>query len=90
MIVDLFAGFLIICLLIAYFYVMSLAITFWFISIPLFILWFWWMLKREQKRQRAITPAQRVIAHAQREARRQAQARRDAMVEEALKQLRGY
>jgi ABC-type bacteriocin/lantibiotic exporter with double-glycine peptidase domain len=52
MILDLLAGFIIICLLIAYFYVMSLAITFWFISIPLFILWFYWMLKREGERQK--------------------------------------
>ena len=52
MILDLLAGFIIICLLIAYFYVMSLAITFWFISIPLFIIWFYWMLKHEGERQR--------------------------------------
>jgi uncharacterized membrane protein len=63
MILDLLAGFIIICLLIAYFYVMSLAITFWFISIPLFILWFYWMLKREgerqQRRERNTTPEEK-------------------------------
>jgi hypothetical protein len=52
MILDLFAGFLIICVAILIGYLFSLAITFWFISIPLFIIWFWWLLKRAKTRVR--------------------------------------
>jgi Ca2+/Na+ antiporter len=52
MILDLLAGFIIICLLILFFYAMSLAITFWFLSIPLFFIWLVWMLKREGERQK--------------------------------------
>lgn len=56
MILDLLAGFIIICLLILFAAALSVAITYWFISIPLFILWFRWAYKREQRRQRNIPP----------------------------------
>jgi len=49
-ILDVFAGFIIICICILIGYAFSLAITFWFLSIPLFFLWLWVMAKRGQKR----------------------------------------
>jgi 4-hydroxybenzoate polyprenyltransferase len=58
MILDIFAGFLIICLCILIGYAFSLAITFWFISIPLFCVWFVWIYKREKKRVRKPLSAQ--------------------------------
>lgn len=59
MIVDIFAAFLIIWILILFAAGFSLAITYWFISIPLFILWVRWLHKREQRRQRNMTPEER-------------------------------
>ena len=56
MIVDIFAGFLIICLLLLFAYACSLAITFWFISIPLAFLGLYWYNKRYHRIQRNLPP----------------------------------
>ena len=89
MILDLLAGFIIICLLIAMAYALSLALTFWFISVPLFIVWFVWILKREgerqQRRERNATPDEKYrekrdlnLWRAQEDMFRQAKAREKA------------
>lgn len=57
MILDLLAGFMIICLLILLAATVSWSITYWFVSIPLFILWLIWYTKREKERQRNLSPA---------------------------------
>ena len=63
MIVDIFAAFLIICILILFAAGVSVAITYWFLSIPIFIVWFIWIYKRTQRRtinvQRNMTPDER-------------------------------
>jgi hypothetical protein len=50
MIMGMFAGFVVICVMMLFFYGVSLAITFWFISIPLFEFWFFVEVKRTQRR----------------------------------------
>jgi hypothetical protein len=50
MIMGMFAGFVVICVMMLFFYGVSLAITFWFISIPLFAFWFFVEVKRTQRR----------------------------------------
>ena len=50
MIYAMFGGLIIIVTFILIAYAFSLAITFWFISIPLFAIWLWWAAKSGQKR----------------------------------------
>lgn len=52
MILGLLGALVIILVAFAMAYAISLAITFWFIALPLFIVWFWWLLRREKKRVR--------------------------------------
>jgi Flp pilus assembly protein TadB len=56
MIYAMFGGLIIIVTFILIAYAFSLAITFWFISIPLFFLWLWWLAKSGQKRIDNRTP----------------------------------
>lgn len=50
MILGPFSGLLVLIVLLGFAYAFSLAITFWFLSIPLFCLWLWWMAKRNKRR----------------------------------------
>ena len=90
MILGLLGGLVVLLVIFAFFYAMSLAVTFWFISIPLFIVWFRWIYKREQRRQRNYnlyaTPEQKArdqrtldSFHADNARRAQARAREKAM-----------
>jgi hypothetical protein len=51
MILGLLGGVVVLLVLFVLTAATAYAIIFWPISIPLFILWFRWMIKREQKRQ---------------------------------------
>jgi Ca2+/Na+ antiporter len=51
MILGILGGLVIILCMIVVMYAFSLAIQFWFLSIPLFILWCYWIVKREKQRQ---------------------------------------
>jgi len=62
MILDLLGGFIIICIMILVGYVASLAITFWFLALPLVAAWIWWAAKHAQKH-----PRPPISAHAQSE-----------------------
>jgi hypothetical protein len=50
MIMGMFAGFVVICVIMLFSYGLSLAVTFWFISIPLLYLLLWATVKRERTR----------------------------------------
>jgi hypothetical protein len=61
MIYAMFGGLIIIVTFILIAYAFSLAITFWFVSIPLFVLWLWLAAKRGQKHQSTMTPQERAV-----------------------------
>jgi len=90
MILDIFAGLIIIWILIIFAAGISLAITYWFLSVPLILIWFWYQIKKTQRRNAAITPEQRAAAQAELEQRRAVQARRNALAQDAARRLRGY
>ena len=50
MILGLFGALIVILIMILMAYTLSLAITFWFISIPLFVGWVWWSVKHQKTR----------------------------------------
>ena len=52
MILDLLGGLIMILFAMAFAYAVSLAVTFWFISIPLAILWVWWRVQYDRQHPR--------------------------------------
>ena len=57
--IGLFGGFVLLLIILAFAYAVSIATTFWFISIPLFCLWIYSQVKRDQRREAMpLNPAQ--------------------------------
>jgi hypothetical protein len=59
MIMGMFAGFVVICVIMLFSYGLSLAVTFWFISIPLLYLLLWATVKRERTRLDNMSPEEK-------------------------------